>query len=137
MQMCCSPYTTSTEATMGILRTEGFKAFYRSYFTQLTMNVPFQAAMVTSYSVCQSLLNPGKEYNPTVHFVAGAVAGAAACLVTMPLDVCKTLLNTQEAGVLKQMKQKEVRICCFNYSSDLEAFLYHYSLVRSRFYNAT
>ena len=108
MQMCCSPYNTCTEATVGIFRAEGVRAFYRSYFTQLTMNVPFQAAMVTSYSVCQSVLNPNREYNPGVHFLAGAVAGAVASLVTMPLDVCKTLLNTQEAGVLKQMKQKEV-----------------------------
>jgi solute carrier family 25 (mitochondrial iron transporter), member 28/37 len=31
--------------------------------------------------------------------VAGAAAGAAAAAFTTPLDVCKTLLNTQEAGV--------------------------------------
>lgn len=32
---------------------------------------------------------------------AGAVAGAAAAALTTPLDVCKTLLNTQEDGVGK------------------------------------
>jgi solute carrier family 25 (mitochondrial iron transporter), member 28/37 len=31
--------------------------------------------------------------------IAGAAAGAAAAAFTTPLDVCKTLLNTQEAGV--------------------------------------
>ena len=31
--------------------------------------------------------------------VAGACAGAAAAAFTTPLDVCKTLLNTQEQGV--------------------------------------
>ncbi len=64
--------------------------------------------MVTSYSLCQSLMNPRKEYNPYVHFIAGAVAGGVGSAVTMPLDVCKTLLNTQEAGVLKQLRQTEV-----------------------------
>ena len=106
--MCCSPYTSCSQATLGIFRTEGVRAFYRSYFTQLTMNVPFQAAMVTSYSVCQAVLNPDKEYNPYVHFLAGALAGGVGSAVTMPLDVCKTLLNTQEANVLKQLRQTEV-----------------------------
>lgn len=32
---------------------------------------------------------------------AGAAAGAAAAALTTPLDVCKTLLNTQEDGVGK------------------------------------
>lgn len=31
--------------------------------------------------------------------MAGGAAGAAAAAVTTPLDVCKTLLNTQESGV--------------------------------------
>lgn len=31
--------------------------------------------------------------------VAGALAGAAAAAFTTPLDVCKTLLNTQEDGI--------------------------------------
>jgi solute carrier family 25 (mitochondrial iron transporter), member 28/37 len=36
-----------------------------------------------------------------VHVVAGGAAGAAAAAFTTPLDVCKTLLNTQEQGVGK------------------------------------
>jgi solute carrier family 25 iron transporter 28/37 len=87
---------------MSIFRNEGARAFYRSYGTQLTMNVPFQAAVVTTYSVCQKAMNPEGIYNPGVHFLAGAVAGGVACAATMPLDVCKTLLNTQEAGVLSR-----------------------------------
>ena len=58
----------------------------------------FQAAVVTTYSVCQRTLNPEGLYNPNIHFLAGAVAGGVACAVTMPLDVCKTLLNTQESA---------------------------------------
>lgn len=34
-----------------------------------------------------------------VHVVAGGAAGACAAAVTTPLDVCKTLLNTQETGI--------------------------------------
>jgi solute carrier family 25 iron transporter 28/37 len=44
MQMCCSPFKSCTQATMAIYQAEGLRAFYRSYFTQLTMNVPFQVS---------------------------------------------------------------------------------------------
>ena len=42
MQMCCSPYTSCSQAAYSIFRAEGARAFYRSYGTQLTMNIPFQ-----------------------------------------------------------------------------------------------
>lgn len=45
MQMCCSPFTSCTQATMSIYKSEGIKAFYRSYLTQLAMNVPFQVSL--------------------------------------------------------------------------------------------
>lgn len=34
-----------------------------------------------------------------VHVVAGGAAGAVASAFTTPLDVIKTLLNTQETGI--------------------------------------
>ncbi|TRY76912.1 hypothetical protein TCAL_02668 [Tigriopus californicus] len=108
MQMCCSPYSSCTNAAVRILQAEGPRAFYRSYLTQLTMNVPFQASMFISYGAIQGFFNPNKEYSPVIHFVAGAIAGGIGSAVTMPLDVCKTLLNTQEAGVLKQIHRSEV-----------------------------
>jgi len=108
MQMCCSPFSGCANAAITIYQTEGIKAFYRSYFTQLTMNVPFQASLVTTYMSLQRFLNPNNEYNPAIHFVAGALAGGVASTVTMPFDNCKTLLNTQEAGVLKKFEVSEI-----------------------------
>jgi len=108
MQMCCSPFSGCANAAITIYQTEGIKAFYRSYFTQLTMNVPFQATLVTTYMSIQRFLNPNNEYNPAIHFVAGALAGGVASTVTMPFDNCKTLLNTQEAGVLKKIEVSEI-----------------------------
>ena len=54
------------------------------------------------------VLNPSRDYVPWKHAVAGAVAGAVAAIVTMPWDVCKTLLNTQEANVLNKLNTKRV-----------------------------
>ncbi|XP_030586057.1 mitoferrin-2-like isoform X2 [Archocentrus centrarchus] len=79
-------------------------AFYRSYTTQLTMNVPFQALHFMTYEYLQELLNPHRQYNPSSHVVSGALAGALAAAATSPLDVCKTLLNTQEAQAVHMIQ---------------------------------
>ncbi|XP_038126839.1 mitoferrin-2-like [Cyprinodon tularosa] len=97
MQMFNSPYRGVSDCIGSLLRQEGAAAFYRSYTTQLTMNVPFQALHFMTYEYLQELLNPHRQYNPSSHVVSGALAGALAAAATTPLDVCKTLLNTQEA----------------------------------------
>lgn len=91
-----SPYKNSLECATSIVRHEGVRALYRSYTTQLAMNIPFQIVHFSVYEQAQNLINYEREYRPVSHVVSGAAAGAAAALVTNPLDVCKTLLNTQE-----------------------------------------
>ncbi|CAI5681336.1 unnamed protein product [Oreochromis niloticus] len=100
MQMFNSPYRGVVDCVSSLLRHEGPAAFYRSYTTQLTMNVPFQALHFMTYEYLQELLNPHRQYNPSSHVVSGALAGALAAAATTPLDVCKTLLNTQEARAI-------------------------------------
>jgi solute carrier family 25 iron transporter 28/37 len=96
MQMFQSPYSSCTQCIQTVLATEGIHAFYRSYLTQLTMNIPFQSVHFMVYETCQDKLNKDRNYQPTTHCLSGAAAGAFAAAVTTPLDVCKTLLNTQE-----------------------------------------
>lgn len=103
LQMFNSPYTSVLSCVRTVRRTEGLAAFYRSYTTQLTMNVPFQAIHFITYELLQEHLNPRRRYNPGSHIVAGAVAGAVAAAATTPLDVCKTLLNTQENTALSSL----------------------------------
>ncbi|KAG5871855.1 hypothetical protein JTB14_006924 [Gonioctena quinquepunctata] len=108
MQMINSPYKTALQCAISIYRTEGLKAFYRSYTTQLTMNIPFQSIHFVIYEVSQKVLNKDRVYNPGAHMVSGALAGGIAAAITTPLDVCKTLLNTQQAekatGLLHAIK---------------------------------
>uniref|UniRef100_A0A8C1CEE3 Solute carrier family 25 member 28 n=1 Tax=Cyprinus carpio carpio TaxID=630221 RepID=A0A8C1CEE3_CYPCA len=105
MQMYNSPYRGVLDCMRCVWQQEGALAFYRSYTTQLTMNIPFQALHFMTYEYLQELLNPQRHYNPSSHMVSGALAGAIAAAATTPLDVCKTLLNTQESLALDSVSQ--------------------------------
>lgn len=109
LQMYNSPYKTALSCCRDIWKREGIGAFYRSYNTQLFMNVPFQSIHFIIYEKMQEVSNPARQYNPNVHVVAGAVAGGIASALTTPLDVCKTLLNTQETQTLAVSKQPQIR----------------------------
>ncbi|XP_075230126.1 mitoferrin-1-like isoform X1 [Lycorma delicatula] len=97
MQMYNSPYKSLFQCICKLYKSEGVYAFYRSYTTTLAMNVPFQSIHFMTYEFSQSITNPERSYNPIAHMVSGAVAGGFAAALTTPLDVCKTLLNTQQA----------------------------------------
>lgn len=96
LQMYNSPYRGALHCARVVLRNEGLLAFYRSYTTQLSMNVPFQVIHFVTYEFLQDILNKERHYNPLSHMLCGAGAGAFAAAVTTPLDVAKTLLNTRE-----------------------------------------
>ena len=102
MQVYGSPYKSCLECATSILKHEGPKAFYRSYVTQMTLNVPFQSLHFIVYEFCQDTINTERQYNPMTHAVSGGIAGAVAAAATTPLDVCKTLLNTQERCALSK-----------------------------------
>lgn len=99
LQMYNSQYRSVLQCMSHVYKQEGLRAFYRSYNTQLVMNLPYQAIHFSTYEFIQNRLNKDGKYNPPVHMVAGGVAGATAAAVTTPLDVVKTLLNTQETGI--------------------------------------
>jgi len=107
MQMYNSPYRNCWDCIRSTYYKEGLQAFYRSFTTQLTMNIPFQSIHFMMYEYMQDVTNSNREYNPGAHVISGALAGATAAAVTNPLDVCKTLLNTQEAGIKGSRSSRE------------------------------
>nr|CAD7446327.1 unnamed protein product [Timema bartmani] len=79
MQMYNSPYKAVLECMVKIYRTEGVRAFYRSYTTQLTMNVPFQSIHFMMYESMQNLTNPDNQYNPAAHMVSVCMCRRSSC----------------------------------------------------------
>ncbi|KAK7929041.1 hypothetical protein WMY93_005436 [Mugilogobius chulae] len=58
---------------------------------------PLPGAALHDLRVAAGVAQPSQTLQPLSHVVSGAMAGAIAAAATTPLDVCKTLLNTQEA----------------------------------------
>lgn len=57
LQMRNSPYKSVAHCARMVYRTEGMGAFYRSYVTQLCMNVPYQAIHFSTYEFFQNLVS--------------------------------------------------------------------------------
>lgn len=95
-----SPFRGVVDCTKHVWKNEGIPAFYRSYTTQVTMNVPFQSLHFVVYEFMREWLNPQHSYDAKTHLIAGGTAGALAAALTTPLDVAKTLLNTQEQNAV-------------------------------------
>lgn len=95
MQISSSKFRNIFECARHIMKTEGFSAFYISYFTTLLLNVPFQAIQFPVYEAASRFFNPQGEYNPLVHMASGAISGSCAAAFTTPLDCVKTILQTK------------------------------------------
>ncbi len=89
MQMQNSLHRSVLSCFRTLYHNEGISAFYISYPTTLTMNVPFTAVQFSVYEGLKEAINPSGEYSPITHVVAGGVAGGVAAAVTTPLDVAK------------------------------------------------
>lgn len=56
LQMYNSPYRSIVQCARGVWATEGVRAFYRSYNTQLIMNLPYQNIHFATYECIQNLV---------------------------------------------------------------------------------
>ena len=64
--------------------------------------VPFAFIHFGLYDQVKKQLNPDNRWDPISNAACGAVSGGTAAFVTTPLDVIKTVLNTQENFTTQQ-----------------------------------
>lgn len=87
-----------------VYKTEGFKSFYYSYPTTLSMNVPFAALNFVIYETSTKILNPTSQYDPIIHCFCGGLSGATCAAITTPLDCIKTLLQIRGESTIKEVR---------------------------------
>jgi len=98
MQLKSSSYGNPVEAARCVCRESGWKAFVRSYPTTVLLNVPYMATQFAVYESSKLMLKENSllanEESWQHHLVAGGIAGCIAGLISNPLDVIKTRIQT-------------------------------------------
>lgn len=100
-------YKGVRDCVSSMLRTEGYRSFYKSYPTTLVTNAPYGAVMVATNEFLRDILmvNYGREtLDIRTTMLAGTGAGAIAAAITTPLDCVKTRLQTQPAYTQMQLR---------------------------------
>lgn len=70
LQMYGSPYKSVMQCSRGVYKTEGMRAFYRSYNTQLIMNLPYQAIHFSTYEFFQNMVSIWKLFRIAIMFTS-------------------------------------------------------------------
>jgi hypothetical protein len=91
-------YRSTLHAINSIVKYEGMGALFYGYKATLYRDVPFSALQFFFYEQEQKLaksLVGSPEIGITLEILTGATAGCAAGVITCPLDVVKTRIQTQ------------------------------------------
>ena len=87
---------SSNDITKRIYRQSGFRGFFAGLDAQIARDMAFYAAFFGSYEVLCDILPKVAPFLPEngVHFMSGGFAGICGWLFTMPLDVPKTIVQS-------------------------------------------
>lgn len=109
LQLGC--HRNTFDCIKSVWRQEGLIAFYRSLPTTLLSECPFHGVLVATNESLKVLLNlesrgcSDRDQGPKAaigwHFFSTGISGMFAAVITQPLDVVKTRLQTQ--GIAAQM----------------------------------
>jgi len=83
------------DCVSNIIAKEGTRALFISFPLTLAMNIPYGGALVATNESLKKQLNPDGKYNFLAFLFCGTIAGGVAGMITTPLDVIKTRLQTQ------------------------------------------
>jgi hypothetical protein len=91
-------YRSTLHALRSIVKNEGFSALFYGYKATLYRDVPFSALQFLFYEQEQKLAKSyvgSSDIGITLQILTGASAGCMAGIMTCPLDVVKTRIQTQ------------------------------------------
>jgi hypothetical protein len=91
-------YKGTTHAARTIIKQEGFSALFYGYKATIFRDLPFSALQFTFYEQGQTWARQWKESREIglgLELLTGAAAGGLAGVITCPLDVVKTRIQTQ------------------------------------------
>ena len=92
-------YRSSMNAIRTIVRTEGVAELFSGYKATLFRDLPFSALQFAFYEqeqkVAKQWVGPGKDIGLTLEILTGASAGGMAGVLTCPMDVVKTRIQTE------------------------------------------
>lgn len=95
VQLGVSGYKTPRTALLATLRTSGVRGLYTGLGSTIARNVPYNALHFGFFDLFAGVLRATALPVGARDLMAGAVAGALTALLTTPLDVVNTQLQTQ------------------------------------------
>ena len=114
MQLCKN--LSFTQTVKNVVNAEGPTGLFRSYPITVFMNIPYQAVVVCVNENLKTIIKPAERSNPhSWYFFCAGVAGGVAGIVTNPLDVVRTRLQTQTlAPSCTKLERQWAKSAAFN-----------------------
>lgn len=101
-------YRGTADAARTIVRLEGFSALFYGYKATIFRDLPFSALQFAFYEQGQQWARQWKnsrDIGLTLELATGAAAGGLAGVITCPLDVVKTRIQTQVNSPAEPLKK--------------------------------
>jgi len=125
MQLKNCPYSNICSCAFETLKYEGYTSFFRSYPTTVLLNIPTFSTNFVVYEASKVMLrNTMLESEETWfhHLIAGGIAGGIAGMVSNPLDVLKTSIQTDFSHGYKSIAGTVKKIMFENPSQPYRVF---------------
>jgi len=126
MQLKQCPYSNVCSCAFETLKHEGYTSFFRSYPTTVLLNIPTFSTNFVVYETSKVFIQDTileSEENWLHHLFAGGIAGGIAGLVSNPLDVIKTSIQTDTSYGYKSIGKTISKIMHNNPDKPYRIFL--------------
>ncbi|GAM21023.1 hypothetical protein SAMD00019534_041980, partial [Acytostelium subglobosum LB1] len=95
-------HRSSIDQMNSIIKKQGYRGLFKYSYVTVMRDLPFSAIYFTSYEISKNwqkswmAKHGGRKLNHWNHILSGAIAGTIGTIITIPIDVVKTKLQTQD-----------------------------------------